>query len=349
MDKLKAEIERKRKLVESAAAASGNAGKKWVKRADLEAEKLKQLEAERPRSSPSPPPKPSDADARASPPPEASGQSKNDAADGEEQKAKLPKPDVIRRLRARGQPITLFGETDIQREERLKLVEATIPELMEGQKNDMQRLLEEQEQGERSGKEKSGSDSDSDDDARKRGKRVGGKASDSESGAGGPSGVEKELKDEEYIVQYLKRMLREWEESLDSRPDAVKKTAQGKVDTATQKQCYRYLKPFFSEMRKRQSPPDIVRSVRSIITHMENREYVKAHEDYMKLAIGNAPWPMGVTMVGIHERSAREKIHSNQVAHVLNDETQRKYIQSVKRVMTFVQKKYPADPSRSVW
>jgi hypothetical protein len=33
----------------------------------------------------------------------------------------------------------------------------------------------------------------------------------------------------------------------------------------------------------------------------------------------------------IHERSAREKISSDQVAHVLNDEVSRKYIQSVKR------------------
>lgn len=30
----------------------------------------------------------------------------------------------------------------------------------------------------------------------------------------------------------------------------------------------------------------------------------------------------------------------------MNDETQRKYIQSIKRIMTFVQKKYPSDPSK---
>lgn len=45
------------------------------------------------------------------------------------------------------------------------------------------------------------------------------------------------------------------------------------------------------------------------------------------MAIGNAPWPIGVTMVGIHARTGREKISSRYVAHVLNDETQRKYIQ----------------------
>lgn len=39
----------------------------------------------------------------------------------------------------------------------------------------------------------------------------------------------------------------------------------------------------------------------------------------------NAPFP------SIHERSAREKISTDQVAHVLNDEVSRKYIQSLKR------------------
>jgi hypothetical protein len=33
----------------------------------------------------------------------------------------------------------------------------------------------------------------------------------------------------------------------------------------------------------------------------------------------------------IHERSARQKIGIDNVAHVLNDEVSRKYIQSVKR------------------
>jgi hypothetical protein len=38
----------------------------------------------------------------------------------------------------------------------------------------------------------------------------------------------------------------------------------------------------------------------------------------------------------IHERSAREKISTDQVAHVLNDEVSRKYIQSLKRYVTSI-------------
>jgi pre-mRNA-splicing factor 18 len=36
------------------------------------------------------------------------------------------------------------------------------------------------------------------------------------------------------------------------------------------------------------------------------------------------------------------------VAHILNDETQRKYIQAVKRLMSFAQIKYPNDPSKNI-
>lgn len=54
---------------------------------------------------------------------------------------------------------------------------------------------------------------------------------------------------------------------------------------------------------------------------------LQANDAYLEMAIGNAPWPIGVTMVGIHARTGREKISSRYVAHVLNDETQRKYIQ----------------------
>ena len=43
--------------------------------------------------------------------------------------------------------------------------------------------------------------------------------------------------------------------------------------------------------------------------------------------------------VGIHERSGREKI--SKVAHVMNNEQQRKYLTSLKCLMTFAQNQLP--------
>ena len=82
---------------------------------------------------------------------------------------------------------------------------------------------------------------------------------------------------------------------------------------------------------------------------MQQREYVKAHDAYIRCAIGTAPWPMGITGTGIHERQGRQHLREDKVAHVMNDETQRKYLQSVKRLMTFAQKALPPDaPSKCV-
>ena len=54
-------------------------------------------------------------------------------------------------------------------------------------------------------------------------------------------------------------------------------------------------------------------------------------------------------MVGIHERSGREKINSSKVAHIMNNESQRKYLQSVKRLMSYAQTKRPdVNPSKKM-
>ena len=69
----------------------------------------------------------------------------------------------------------------------------------------------------------------------------------------------------------------------------------------------------------------------------------------MQMAIGNAPWPMGVTQVGIHERAGRSRIFSSQIAHSMSDETTRKYIQGLKRLMyvageAFTRREYREHP-----
>jgi len=100
--------------------------------------------------------------------------------------------------------------------------------------------------------------------------------------------------------------------------------------------------------QKKTVPKDILKEVSWIVNALKDNNYVKANDSYYRMAIGNSPWPMGVTMVGIHERSAREKISSSDQAHILNDETQRKYIQAIKRMMTFCQHENPVNPSMSV-
>lgn len=150
------------------------------------------------------------------------------------------------------------------------------------------------------------------------------------------------------IAVILRRFMNEWDQLLASRPESESKTPQGRVATATFAQCTAHIEPLFRALAKNTLHPEIRQHLFTICVHMERKEYVKAHDAYILLAIGNAAWPMGVTMVGIHERAGRSKIEDNKTAHILNDETQRKYIQSVKRLLSFAQSRYPSRPSQMV-
>jgi pre-mRNA-splicing factor 18 len=240
--------------------------------------------------------------------------------------------ETVRRLRAKGQPVRLFGELDKDRRLRLRALEL-IEEKghdRQGGQNDFKKALEDVENSEKELQNKSS-----------KGKKK--EQNDPSANSVLDLNLVKTDPDKLYPLIYyaLKRTLKDWEEAMDERPEHVKRTTQGKLAAATQVQSAEYLKPLFKTLRSRSLPPDMLVRIAEIVHYMQKRQYQRANDSYLRLSIGNAPWPIGVTMVGIHERSAREKISADQVAHVLNDEVSRKYIQSLKRLLTFSQTKYP--------
>lgn len=237
----------------------------------------------------------------------------------------LSKEEVVARLKARGEPITYFAETDLQRAERLRKLELMEPtEYTEGSTNEFAKSIREVE------------------------------AQEAEEAAQAQK-IEKEdplfveesrapENNEEKILFWIRKMFGMMQKELDTRPEDLKRTAQGKREVALFKQTKSDIRPLVEQLAskgKDHVPADIFAHLLNVQHLCEIRDYKKADEAYYQLAIGNAAWPMGVTMVGIHERSAREKISSASVAHVLNDETQRKYITAVKRLITFNIKRFP--------
>jgi len=59
---------------------------------------------------------------------------------------------------------------------------------------------------------------------------------------------------------------------------------------------------------------------------------VQANTRYIELSIGNAPWPMGVAMLGITVRKNAERL-----SYVLDNEITRKWMQGIKRLVTVSQ------------
>merc|ERR1712223_776305 len=154
--------------------------------------------------------------------------------------------------------------------------------------------------------------------------------------------------DDKVVQDFILIIMRQWGQELNDRDKIQRNCVQGKMEATTYAQTRSYLKPLLRMVRKHTLSDDIRDSLVKMVKHVLQRDYITSHERYMEMAIGNAPWPIGVTNAGIHARPARENIHSKHVAHVLNDETQRKFIQGLKRLLTKAQQYYPTDPSRSV-
>ncbi|CAM9306879.1 unnamed protein product, partial [Ectocarpus sp. 8 AP-2014] len=210
------------------------------------------------------------------------------------------------RLRALCLPITLFGETQAQRSARLLLAEedkghhqddftladghnvnneflGNVSSDLTGSHLDAATGRDEETAA---GDGKAGDDSDDDDD------------DDDETGA-----EVKEMERNKLVRTFFRGLLKEWEMDLNARPDHVKRTVQGKLETKTQKQAKDYMRPLFKLCKQKALPDGILNNLVTMINFMKEGEFVRANDIYILTAIGNAPWPIGLTMVGIHERS----------------------------------------------
>lgn len=147
------------------------------------------------------------------------------------------------------------------------------------------------------------------------------------------------------LSSYFNMLLKEWSNALSARPESVKQSFQGKAALGAMQQSLANLRPLFQKMESQSLEESILEPVLEIVRAAQERRYVDANDGYLRLSIGKAAWPIGVTMVGIHERSAREKLHESDKgqAHIMSDEVTRKFLQSIKRCLSFAQTRWPPE------
>ncbi|EXJ87267.1 hypothetical protein A1O3_04226 [Capronia epimyces CBS 606.96] len=141
-------------------------------------------------------------------------------------------------------------------------------------------------------------------------------------------------------------VLTEWSIALAQRDAAVRASASGKAAYNSYQLVLKDLTPLFRHFERRDLDAGLLEPICQIVRAAQRRRYVEANDAYLTLSIGKAAWPIGVTMVGIHERSAREKLHessSAKQAHIMTDEVTRKFLQSIKRCLSFAQTRWPPE------
>jgi len=249
--------------------------------------------------------------------------------------------EVTRRLRKMFQPTKLFGETEDDRKDRLHSAQKNFVHggddfKVVGQRNVFLDAQNDTNISESNNNNKNDSNNSNSNNEKKNEWEIDLDSADAKD-------------DHKVIYSFFKGLLKDWENDLNNRDESDRRTAQGKIDVKTQKQCKDYIRPLFKLCKNRELEPTLTANLVKIVGFCRAGEFVRANDFYITIAIGNAAWPIGVTSVGIHARAGRERINDNKVAHVMNSELQRKYLTSVKRLMSFYQgKRSDVAPSKKV-
>ena len=247
------------------------------------------------------------------PPPGANSENENlaeadDDDDDDDELEDVADEELTAKLRELGEPTTLFGETHTTRLRRYRTLAGLYPAVYAGPIQTSLRPVLEKDM------------------------KVPGRVP-----------PEEDKKARRYLFRqlasYFNMVLREWEAVL--AKEGAHDTFAGKAAVNAMVSSKETMRPLFRKLEKAELDESILAAIVEIVQAAQERRYVDANDGYLRLSIGKAAWPIGVTMVGIHERSAREKLHNGEKGHVMGDEATRKYLQSIKRCLTFAQVRWP--------
>lgn len=153
------------------------------------------------------------------------------------------------------------------------------------------------------------------------------------------------------IRTWVRKVTKEWEKELSGRDDEVKLKPAHKTEMNQHRQCRRDVKPLQKRLRVYALEDFKLDKIFDIVDNAERREYRQSAELYLDLTIGKAAWPVGIgcggsmlmeDAIGLHEKFNRMD-NVKDIAWVLNDEVTRKYVQSLKRLITVAQRYWPPE------
>ncbi|KAL7802460.1 hypothetical protein V8C44DRAFT_344815 [Trichoderma aethiopicum] len=237
------------------------------------------------------------------------GEDNGGAKDGGSAADDIPDDELVRKLRELGQPARLFGESHAGRLKRYKKLTTVVTQ---GPIPTTLQLVDEKDM------------------------KVDGT-------------VPKDKEGRQWLFRqlasYFTMVLTAYEKAME---EEKRDTSASKMAYSAMVQTRENMKPLFRKFESGDLDDSLLQPIVEIVKALQERRYVDANDGYLRLSIGKAAWPIGVTMVGIHERSAREKLHDGEKGHVMGDEATRKYLQSIKRCLTFAQVRWPPQDLRQL-
>eukprot|EP00127_Corallochytrium_limacisporum_P004524 Clim_evm24s166 gene=Clim_evmTU24s166 len=136
-----------------------------------------------------------------------------------------------------------------------------------------------------------------------------------------------------YIAKTVKYLFYQYAEDMMKRAHLE---AEKIENISRTKQMKIWIQPLIRSLKLRTIDKGLRRGLLKFVKNVNDGAYTQAYDEYLALAIGKEPWPLGVSNVGIHTRY-RSKEKLSQPSNALTDETKRKYLQALKRLLTYAE------------
>jgi len=96
----------------------------------------------------------------------------------------------------------------------------------------------------------------------------------------------------------------------------------------------RDLAPLMSVIESQQCPPNILKTLVDVFTHVDRGDFLAAENAYFNLALGGESWRLGIYGGTMHESAKTQRLYRGAVKHVMNNDVVRAAMVAVKRLVT---------------
>lgn len=136
------------------------------------------------------------------------------------------------------------------------------------------------------------------------------------------------------IRVFLKKLIYFWENKLYDLTD-LNISAENLKESEILKETKQNLVLLLYKLRAQKLSQKILISLATIIHFIQNKNYTKANESYLKLSIGNVAWPIGLENIGIHLRKISNRTSSSSSSsNIMINEKTKLWILSIKRLIS---------------
>ena len=91
-----------------------------------------------------------------------------------------------------------------------------------------------------------------------------------------------DITEEKLVYKFFRTLIKQWEMDLNQRDEYEKRSAKGRLETKTQKQCKDYIRPLFRMCKRKEVPYDIIDKLALMVRNCEEGNFLAANDQYIR-------------------------------------------------------------------